>query len=57
MSEFTMMTGSGREMQGPPWWVTYPLFVLALACIGFVTWWVLRRWMVRTMGRSFPTRP
>lgn len=57
MSEFTMMTGSGREMHGPPWWVTYPLFVLALACIGFVTWSVLRRWMVRTMGRSFPTRP
>ena len=57
MSEFTMMTGSAREMQGPPWWVTYPLFLLALALIGFVTWWLLRRWMERTMGRSFPSSP
>ena len=44
-------------MQGPPWWVTYPLFLLALALIGFVTWWLLRRWMERTMERSFTSRP
>ena len=57
MSEFTMMTGSAREMQGPPWWVVYPLFLLALALIGFATFWMLRRWMARTMGRSFRSRP
>jgi magnesium transporter len=57
MSEFTMMTGSAREMHGPPWWVAYPLFLLALALIGFVTWSMLRRWMARTMGRSFRSRP
>ncbi|HET9252009.1 MAG TPA: magnesium transporter CorA family protein [Candidatus Eisenbacteria bacterium] len=57
MSEFTMMTGSARDMHGPPWWVTYPAFLLVLALIGFVTWWLLRRWMERTMGRSFPPNP
>lgn len=51
MSEFTMMTGSARAMHGPPWWVTYPLFLAGLAFIGSVTYGVIRRWMDRTMGR------
>jgi magnesium transporter len=46
MSEFTMMT------EGIPWWVAYPLFVLGLAGIGFVTWRVLGEWMERSMMRS-----
>lgn len=52
MSEFTMMTGSAREMHSYPWWVAYPLFMVGLAIIGLVTWRVLRRWMDRTMGQS-----
>ena len=52
MSEFTMMTGSAREMHGPPWWATYPLFLAALALIGAATYWGIRRWVGRTMGRS-----
>lgn len=52
MSEFSMMTGSAREMQGPPWWVAYPLFMVGLTIIGLFTWLVLRRWMDRTMGQS-----
>jgi magnesium transporter len=52
MSEFTMMTGSAREMHGPPWWITYPLFILGLAIIGSLTWRALRRWMDRTMGQT-----
>ena len=49
MSEFTMMTGSARAMHGPPWWVTYPLFLPCLTLVGLVVWQVLRRWMERTM--------
>jgi magnesium transporter len=52
MSEFTMMTGSARQMNGPPWWVAYPLFVGGLASVGAVLWRVLRRWMERTMGHT-----
>ncbi len=48
MSEFTMMT------QGIPWWVSFPLFLLGLAVIGFVTWRVLGRWMDRSMGQTEP---
>ncbi len=54
MSEFTMMTGSARQMLGPPWWITYPLFMFALAIIGLVTWALLRRWMNRAMGQRAP---
>ena len=50
MSEFTMMTGSARAMHGPPWWVTYPLFLVGLTLVGLVVWQVLRRWMERTMS-------
>jgi magnesium transporter len=46
MSEYSMMT------RGIPWWVAYPLFMLGLAAIGFVTWRVLGRWMDRSMTRS-----
>lgn len=46
MSEFTMMT------EGIAWWAAYPLFLLGLAVIGFVTWRVLGRWMDRSMARS-----
>lgn len=53
MSEFTMMT---REMHGPPWYVSYPFFLVGLAIVGFLTWWLLRRWMDRTMGRSLTPR-
>jgi len=48
MSEFTMMT------EGIPWWVSFPLFLLGLAVIGFVTWRVLGRWMDRSMGQTEP---
>ena len=45
---------AARRAEGPPWWVTYPLFLAGLAIIGIATWWLLRRWMDRTMGRSTP---
>ncbi|MDN5870165.1 MAG: hypothetical protein L0H73_05520 [Nitrococcus sp.] len=37
MSELTMMT------HGVPWWVSYPLFCLAIGLVGFATAIVLRR--------------
>ncbi len=52
MSEFTMMT------EGVPWWIAYPLFVLGLVVIGFITWRVLGGWIDRAMGRqNAPARP
>jgi magnesium transporter len=44
MSEYSMMTAP------LPWWVSYPLFLLGLTGIGFVTWRVLGRWMDRSMS-------
>jgi len=46
MSEFSMMT------RGVPWWISFPLFLIALATIGLGTWYVLRRWLDRQLGRS-----
>jgi magnesium transporter len=51
MSEYSMITS------GLPWWVSYPLFLFGLACVGFVTWRVLGRWMDRSMGQGQPRRP
>jgi magnesium transporter len=45
MSEYSMMT------EGVPWWISYPLFILALAAIGLGTRRVLERWMTRSMRR------
>lgn len=44
MSEFSMMT------RGVPWWISYPVFLLALCGMGFATWLGLRRWLDRNLG-------
>jgi magnesium transporter len=49
MSEFTMMTSEY------PWWISYPLFFVALCGIGFVVWFGLRRWLDRKLGVSSTT--
>jgi magnesium transporter len=45
MSEYSLMTAAISR------WVSYPLFLLGLTLIGFVTWRVLSRWMDRSMGQ------
>ncbi len=48
MSEYSMMT---RHIA---WWVAYPMFLLGLVAIGFVTWRVLGSWMDRSMHQQGP---
>ena len=48
MSEFSRMTS------GIPWWISYPVFLAALAGIAFATWLGLRRWLDRTLGAPHP---
>lgn len=50
MSEYTMAT------QRLPWWLSYPLFLLAMGAIGLATWWGLRVWMDRTYGAGGGSR-
>lgn len=42
MSEFSMMT------QGVDWRISYPAFMLALAVLGWLTWW----WVIRAIDHS-----
>jgi magnesium transporter len=50
MSEYSLMT------RGLPRWISYPLFMVGLAAIGFVTWRVIARWMDRSMGHHRDAR-
>jgi magnesium transporter len=52
MSEFSMMTGATREIHGWPWWYTYPLFLLGLTVVGILTWYIVSRWIIRSISRS-----
>lgn len=42
MSEYSMMT------QGIDWRISYPAFILAMAALGWLTWW----WVVKVIDRS-----
>ena len=42
MSEFSMMT------QGIAWYISYPIFMIAMAVLGWLTWW----WVVKLIDRN-----
>jgi magnesium transporter len=48
MSEWSVFL----ESVGIPRWVGWPAFFLGLACIARGTWWLINRWMQRTIGQS-----